>query len=95
MLHSGTKTVTTAGTRVALAATRTPAAWVMVQALATNTDAIYVGDKTVSTTIGHELPSSTDSVMFPFSGAPGFYDLAQIYIDAAVSLEGVKFSYGS
>ena len=85
----GVKVVTTAGTDVALAST-TPAKVVIIQAQTDNTDAIAVGgvgvDATIATGTGTILYAG-DTVTLEVD------DLADVYIDAIVSGEGVRFTY--
>jgi len=87
----GVKTVATAGTDVALAASRS-ARWVIVQAQTDNTGLIAVGtsgvDATEATGTGVAL-NPGESVTLPAD------DLANIYIDATVSGEGVRYTYGA
>lgn len=82
-IYNNKKTVTTAGSRVALATT-TAIKSVTVKALASNTGLIYVGDSTVSSTNGFQL-SAGETVSMDIA------DLATVYIDSAVSLEGVSY----
>ena len=86
----GVKTVTTAGTDVALVATSTPAKVVIIQAQTDNTGAIAVGgsgvDATVATGTGILLYAG-DSVTLEVD------DLADVYIDATVNGEGVRYTY--
>ena len=87
----GVKTVTTAGTDVALAAS-TPCKKVDIQAQTDNTSAIAVGgsgvDATVATGTGIFLnPGDVYSLEID--------NLADIYIDSLVSGEGVRFTYYS
>lgn len=93
MIYDGSKTVATAGTRVALASVRTPASWVHIQSKTANTGSIYVGGSTVTSLSGIELPSALDSHQLPPIGDILAYDLQDIYVDAAVNGEGVKFVY--
>lgn len=87
----GVKTVTTAGTDVALAST-TAAKWVTIQAQTDNTNYIAVGatgvDATVATGTGIMLAAG-DSITIPCD------DLAEIFIDSLVNGEGVRFTYGT
>jgi len=86
----GKKTVTTAGTDVALAAS-TPAKWVTVQAYRANTANIAVGaagvDATAATGDGVTLAPG-ESITLPVD------NLADVFIDATVNGEGVRFTYG-
>jgi len=89
------KTVSTAGTREQLTTSDNAVLSVMIQALASNTSYVYVGDNTVSSTNGMELAaggfitiSNTDD---SFPG--GEISLKDIWIDVAVNGEGVSYSY--
>lgn len=95
MVHSGSKTVTNAGTRVALVATRTPAKWLIINAKQANTSYCIVGDKTVADGVGTTIAKTLAPVMFPPVSDLSLYDLSQIYVDAKVSGEGVEFNYGA
>lgn len=96
-----TKTVTTAGTRVALSSTDLKVSAVLVQALSTNTGFIHVGDVTVlaSTLLGVRLgiPSSGStpaSVTFSSAHFGGNdVNLADFYIDSTVNGEGVSVTW--
>jgi hypothetical protein len=84
-LGSGEKTVTTAGTRVALAAA-TPCMKVYICANSANTGKIYYGGAAVSATSGAYL----------FAGATlllEISDLSSIYLDSDVNGEGVQYTY--
>jgi hypothetical protein len=88
MAISGQKVVTTAGTAVILAATQVVNGPVMVKALDTNTGVIAIGndganDVTVSNGL-RLLPG--EGVVLEFVG-----DLVTLYIDSAVSGEGVSW----
>jgi hypothetical protein len=80
---SGKTTVTTAGTRVALAGTTTIKS-VTIKALITNTGLIYVGSSAVASTNGFQL-SAGDSVSLDIS------DPSVINIDSDVNGEGVTY----
>lgn len=88
-IKHGVKTVTTAGTDVALA-TSASARWVIIQAQTDNTGVIAVGeagvDATVATGTGVALAAG-ESISLPAD------DLAGIYIDATVSGDGVRYTY--
>jgi len=94
MLHSGSKTVALVAVPEPLTAARVVAGWTLVQALATNTGAVYVGDSTVSPTRGTALAKPGDSVLLPWYGPASGYDLSRIYIAVAVPGEGVSYNYG-
>lgn len=81
----GTKTVTTAGTRVALGVSTTIKS-VSIRANAANTGFIYVGGVTVDSANGIAL-AANDQVEFDIA------NLATVYIDSSVNLEGVGFTY--
>jgi hypothetical protein len=90
-ISHGKKTVTTAGTDVVLAAS-TPAKWVTIQAYRANTKDIAVGGTGVDA-----AEATGDGVAL----APGasitlsIDNLADVFIDATVSGEGVRFTYGT
>ena len=85
-----TAATTSAGTRVALASS-TACQWVQVTAETDNTGIIVIGGSTVvaalATRRGTPL-SAGDTIVLPVS------DLANVYIDATVSTDGVTFIYG-
>ncbi len=87
------KTVAAAGTRERLVAIPTAASAFVIQAKEANTGVIYLGDATVtSSTVSGLSPGSTLSFGsdFPLSRS---IDLSDIYLDAAVSAEGVNVYY--
>lgn len=89
---SNTKVVTTAGTAVKLVASTTPAKWVIVQSQTDNTSSIAVGDSTVLATVATGngiLLGPGESVTLPVD------DLVDVWIDALVNGEGVRFIYGT
>lgn len=91
-LGSGRKTVTTAGTRVQLTATKTECQWVDVQALSANTTAVAVGDSAVVAASGTEkgdvlLP--LDAVRIPID------DVSKVWVDARTNGEGVSYTFGA
>jgi hypothetical protein len=81
---NGQKTVTTAGTRVALVASTTSCSAVIIRALDTNTGIIYVGNSSVSSSNGHRLLPG-ESVGLSIN------DLSSIYLDSSVNGEGVSY----
>lgn len=99
MIHIGTQSVITPGTRVALSATRKQALWVLVEAIrpdapgTANTGNIFLGDKTVTASNGYVMTPGT-SQQYPATDAY-IYNLAEIYIDAATASDGVRFTYGA
>lgn len=93
-LKSFKKAVTTAGTRVQLTATVTNAYGLRIKAIKANTGHIYVGDSTVSATVGDFLePAETLSSVPSFDSQSIPVDLTQIWLDSSVSGEGVSVSY--
>jgi hypothetical protein len=88
-----TKTVTTAGTAVRLAASSTPAAWVTIQALSTNTGVICVGGSNVLAAMKNGTCLAAGQAA-PFYATPAYiYDLNTIWIDSTVNGEGVGVTY--
>ena len=90
------KAVTTAGTAVALASS-TRVRSVMIQANNANTNNIYVGGSTVSSSSYGTFLTAGNSVTIeaPDMGNSGAndLDLADIYIDADTDGEGVSVTY--
>jgi len=85
---SGQRTITTAGTELALAASSRVQCAVAVKALTTNTGLMYVGnagDGTVSSSTGFPLAAG-DVILFEYVD-----DLASIMVDSAVNGEGVAY----
>jgi hypothetical protein len=92
------KTVTAAGTAEALSATSIRVAAVTIQAKSGNTGSMYVGDSTVSAAtgimIGVPVANKTPSfVRIQADDSTNLFDLAHIWIDAAVNGEGVNCMY--
>lgn len=85
-IGSGTRVVTTAGTRVQLSALSVPCKRVHIRTKSDNTNYIYVGGSSVSSTSGVYL-NTTDSFTLNIS------NLNAVYIDSAVNGEGVMFTY--
>ena len=83
-LSSGKTTVTTAGTRVVLAATASVNSGVVIKALHGNTGIIYVGNSTVASTNGLQLYANEAITVITAS-------LANVYIDSSVNGEGVTW----
>lgn len=84
---SGQKTVTTAGTAVALG-TLVINGPIMIRALSGNTGSVYIGNDgagDVTSSNGLEI-TPTDSVVFDFVGW-----LGALYLDSAVDGEGVSW----
>jgi hypothetical protein len=82
-VYTGNTTVTTAGTRVPLAAAQAITS-VTVKALSTNTGTIYVGGSGVSSSNGFALAKS-ESVSMDLA------DLSTVWIDSSVNGEGVTY----
>lgn len=87
----GVKAVAAAGTDEALASS-TPAKWVCVQAQTDNTGFIAVGatgvDATVATGTGVLLDAG-ESITLAVD------NLADVFVDATVSGDGVRYTYGT
>lgn len=93
-LFADQKLVTTAGTAVALSATKKLLSKVKVRALTTNTGAIFIGDSTVSASVGYPLAAGVEIDLDDLlSNNSDVIDLSKIYIDSAVDAEGVAFIY--
>ena len=86
-LLSSEKTVTTAGTAVALA-TSGHVSWLLVLAKPGNTGQVYLGGSDVASTTNDGLPPGA-SIVLPFE--PLAAKLSDIYIDSDVNGEGVDF----
>lgn len=86
-LLSSAKTVVSAGTAEALSATSQRAKTVTIVAKAGNTGQVYVGGPDVAPTTNGGLAPG-DGIVIP---AVTWLDLAEVYIDADVSGEGVDF----
>lgn len=82
-IYNGKTTVTTAGTRVALASTQAITS-VVVKALAANTGIIYVGNVTVASTNGFALAAG-DSVALDIA------NLATVYLDSSTNTQSVTY----
>jgi len=84
-IGGSSKTVTTAGTQVALAAS-TSCSRVIITALVTNTGVIWVGGSDVAAGVGKPLVPLQDIEI-------RVDNLADIWIDSTVNGEGVSFLY--
>ena len=82
-IFNGKTTVTTAGVRVALAASQTVKS-VTIKALSTNTGLIYVGNSSVASTNGYQLAAG-DTISLDIS------NLNTVNIDSDVNGEGVSY----
>jgi len=89
----GAKTVTTAGTGVALVASATPAQMLYVRAKNTNTNLVYVGDSSVDKDSSRQMALAANEAV-AIAAASGYrLDIAEWYVDAVVNGEGVDFVY--
>jgi hypothetical protein len=87
MAQSGTKSVTTAGTRETLvAASQVVNGPIAIRADADNTKPIHIGGSDVDATIGFALSPTDPALVIPFVG-----DLFSIYLDVEVNGEGVTW----
>lgn len=85
----GVKVVATAGTHLALAAS-TPAKVVIIQAQTDNTSGVAVGGDGVDATVA----TGTGILLYAGDSAALEIDnLADVYVDALVSGEGVRYTY--
>ncbi len=90
---AGTKSVTTSGTAVALAAS-TRCFSFLIQPKSTNTDNVFFGSSSVHHTTSKQMVLPPGAPPVTVSAPPGYVlDLAQWYIDATVNGEGVDFVY--
>lgn len=90
-LGDGRKVVAAAGTAEALVGSSTPALWVCITALKSNTEQVCVGGADVVAAEGSETGQPLDAkewVTLPVK------DVAEVYVDAVVNGEGVTFTYG-
>ncbi len=89
IINDGRQVVTTAGTRVALAASTT-CKHIMITAETNNTDIVVVGGGTVVAA----LATRRGTPLYPGDSYDlDIDDLADVFIDALVSTEGVTFTY--
>lgn len=90
-IGDGLKAVTTAGTRVALAAVSTPCKRVIIQAHESNTGNVVVGSSTVVAALG---ATRRGIVLYPTNTIElKVTDLASIYIDSTVNGDSVHYYY--
>ena len=85
-ISTGTKTVTTAGTRVALAGSGQAKA-LAVTAKQTNAGSIYVGDATVSSSVTPPLNPGDTITM----SADDPFNLADVYLDSQINGEAADY----
>lgn len=93
MVYNTTVTVTTAGTRVAFAASRTMADWVLVQAEPGNAGNAFVGGSTVSSSVYDAVLPALGTVTYPAVAYCTGYDLSRMYADAANNGDKVHVTY--
>lgn len=85
-------TVAASGTEVRASSTSVDkVVKIYISCPATNTGSIYVGDSSVSTTRGIEVPKGTTLVLCEDNG--GYIDLQEIWVDAASSGDKFNVSY--
>lgn len=87
---SGSKTVTTAGTRVAFASSSTPMKKIDIIAKAANTGIVVIGDSTVVASAGTRKGIALNAGDVYSFELP---DLANLYMDSTVDGEGVEYNY--
>lgn len=93
-IKSGSKAVTTAGTRVRLVAAKLLARNVRVTAKSGNSGIVYLGDVTVAAANGYAMAAGA-SVLFSdlLLDKDAVVDLNNIYLDSATNGDGVSFLY--
>lgn len=84
------KTVSNAGTRVALSASSRPFRYAIIQAKPGNTGNIFVGDATVASGLGITLTNTSAPIIVKNDGNDSRFDLADWYIDAATNGDGAN-----
>ena len=90
----GHKEVTTAGTPLMLAAAKA-AKWVTIQAYRSNTGYIAIGG---SSSVSASLTAGTGTGLNLAAGESATFpcdDLSDFWLDATVSGEGVRYTYGT
>lgn len=90
------KTVTTAGTRVQVSTTDLWVKKVVIAGHAANTGNIFIGDSTVSSTVGLQMKAGAAPVVLgdlEINGRDDFFNLKNMYVDVSVSGEKVSFLY--
>lgn len=95
-LGDGSKNVAAAGTAEQLSTVSTAIRWLAITARPGNTGKIAVGASTVRATAGSErgvLLAAGETVRL--EPDHGVDDLAQVWVDATVSGNGVTFAYGT
>ncbi len=92
---TGTKTITTAGTQLPIATSKTLVTSIVIQAHPANTGYIYVGDSTVDANTGIRL-SAGDKFSIsvdPRNQGASLIDLNKLYLDTSVNGEGARLLY--
>lgn len=92
-IRNGSKATVTAGTRVALTASKTLVRGLRITAKPGNTGLIYLGDSAVTAANGYQLAASGIANLEDMAGEDAVFDLSKIYIDSSVNAEGVSFVY--
>ena len=87
-LVSADKTVAAAGTAEAISATAQRVRSVTIVAKDNNTGRVYVGGADVASTVNRGLQAGD---VLTHTSASGWLDLADVYVDADVSGEGVDY----
>lgn len=94
MIKSSSKTIAVAGTRERLVSTQTFATMVTIRAKESNTNNIFIGDDTVSSSSPPLKPGQILTLVAPVAyGSSVKMDISQIWLDSAVNGEGVDFWY--
>lgn len=96
-IRNGSKTVTTAGTRVTLTTAKTLAKNLYLKAPAANAGVVYIGDSSVTAANGYGLAAgetvSLKDLFSPAEGEAAVIDLLRVYADAATNGDKVNFLY--
>ncbi len=89
------KLVTTAGTRVALASSKTMTTHVIIKARSNNAGLVYVGGSDVAAANGFHLAANQEVKLSDLvqASANESFNLADVYIDAATNGDGVRILY--
>lgn len=89
-LYTGSQTVATSGTRVQLSTSNRQCNWFIVQAKPENTEPVYVGNSSVTTSNTPGIPKGW-SIMYPPIDKENRYNLANFYLDAGTNGDGVTY----
>lgn len=95
-VRHGRKTVTTTGTREQLTTNGTKVGAITIQALRTNTNVVYVGDSTVSSSTHFQSLAPGGSIqigMDSYGLGNAMVDMSKIWLDVVTSGEGVVFGF--